>query len=367
MSFLRSLATDLRERQVLPAVLLLVVLAIGIPVYAAVELSKSSAPQAIIPPPVDASPPAGAPTPTTALAAVQTAPPVRSKVYKGNEPNPFGRPATGVPPAKKTSTTPTATTTPSTGTTSPSTGTTSPSTTTTTPTTKPAPAHLADNQAYQINAVSTYGSQKDTLDDMQRLTPAPANVTPEIVYLGVLKGGKRAVFLLTDAVPTTLGGSSGSVCEPSQSDCQVIELSAGEQLQLTPSSSGTGVSTFTFKVTSLRAETYSSDAAANGARESASTVGEAIVGQSGASVLANFFYALGIGAVIYEPAPPSSSTGPSGTTGTSGATSQAGASGVTGTTGTTSPSNASLAAPRSPMTSRRAAGEAGAVYRNSLG
>jgi hypothetical protein len=41
MSFFRSLLSDLQERQILPAVVVLVILAIGIPIGAAAVLSKS--------------------------------------------------------------------------------------------------------------------------------------------------------------------------------------------------------------------------------------------------------------------------------------------------------------------------------------
>ena len=33
-----------------------------------------------------------------------------------------------------------------------------------------------------------------------RLAPLPAAQSPEVIFLGVLKGGKKAVFLFTNAV-----------------------------------------------------------------------------------------------------------------------------------------------------------------------
>jgi hypothetical protein len=319
MSFLRSLATDLRERQVLPAVVLLVILVVGIPIYATVALSKSSTPTPISPPVVDTAPPAGTPAPTPELALVQAAPAQSHTLYKGTEPNPLSRagstPPKTTPPPAKTTPTPAATTTPTVTTTTPPA--THPTTTTTHHYTTPksAPSSLSSNEAYEIAAVSTYGDQKDTLDNLQRLSPLPANVNAELVYLGVLKGGKQAVFLLTGAVPTTLTGTTGVKCVPSSSDCQVIELAVGDQLTLTPTS-GAAASTFTFKLSSIGAQKFSSSSAAKAARASTSAAGQVLISQSTSMGLASFFYDSGIGALLYESSTGStSSTGAIGTAG----------------------------------------------------
>ncbi len=344
MSFLRLLAADLRERQILPAVVLLVILAIGIPLYASVELSKSSAPTPVSPPPVDVAPPNGLPYPTQEASGAQTAPLQHSTVYKGHEPNPFQRTgsSSGSSSSSKTTTT-AATTTPAT--TAPATTTPTPTpttTTTTTPSSKPkpissaAPATLTKDQAYEINAVSTYGAQKDTLNNMQRLTPLPANSTTELVYIGVLKGGKRAAFLLTDAAAAKLSASKSAKCVPSRSDCEVIELAAGEQLETTPTSSGGSLSSFTFKLSAIRGRTYPSSSAAMTARRSASAAGEQVVVQSQAPALARFFYALGLDALIYKPRVPLGTTGSTGSTGATGDTVE-----LSATTNTVEPSGTS--------------------------
>jgi hypothetical protein len=337
MSFFTSLLQDLRERQVLPAVLLLIVLAIAVPVGASIALSKSSAPTLIPVPAVSSTAPKGVLDPTQELAAVSSAPVQRAKVFKGKEPNPFRSKSvsTGGGSTKTTTTTTpsTTTTTPSTTTTTTTTPTktTTPSTTTTTttthpktmptPTPTPAPAKLGSDEVYTANLTTTYGSQKDSLDDVQRLTPLPANSAPELVFLGVLKGGKKAVFLLTSAVATTLMASHSASCVPSMMACQILELEVGNTIKLDPANGTTGVSKFSLKLTRLSVSKKSSSSEATGARNSASVAGQQILATSTLTSLSDFFYDVGLGSLVYhKPAPTSGSTGTSGTTAATGAT-----------------------------------------------
>ncbi len=329
MSFIRSLAADLRERQVLPAVVLLAILAVGIPVFAALALSGSSKPVPVAPPPVDAAPPAGSLPPGQELAIMQTAPATASTVYNGHEPNPFRAPATGGGAGSSSSgtsnaggTTTTGSTSPSQGSTS-STGSTSPNSSGSRPsttTTGNGGGKLASNQAYLVDASSTYGAQADVLDNLQRLTPLPANATPEIVYLGVLRGGRKAVFLLTAAVDAKLSLSGPVVCVPSATNCQVAELGPKATVTLKPNGSDPSVLPFAFEVNAIRAKTFGSDAEALHARRTASMTGEQTVAQSGVAALAHFFYALGIGVVIHVKHPANAFTGAAGATGVSGIT-----------------------------------------------
>jgi len=325
MNFLRPLAADLRERQVLPAVVLLAVLAIGIPLYASIELAKSPAPVTINPAPVDATPPAGAPAPGQALLTVETPQPQGYTVYKGQEPNPFRTatsPATSSSKSSPAVTTPAKTTTPTTvvpavtpKSTAPKPKATAPKTKSTAPKSESAPAKLSDDESYAINAVTSYGSQTDTLDDVERLTPLPANVDGEIVYLGVTHHGEKAVFLLTQAVAAKLTASSSVKCLPSQSACQVIELEPGQHFELTPTGGNGSLAAFTFKLSSIKASTYGSSSAAKSARTSVSVAGQLIVAQSTSTVLPSFVYDAGTGALLYKPGTTSGATGATGTTG----------------------------------------------------
>lgn len=334
MSFLRSLAADLRERQVLPAVLLLGILALAIPIFAGIALSKSSAPPPIPTAPVNAAPPNGLPAPSQETLLAETPPTQKWRVYKGTEPNPFRPTATATSTTAASSTT-TASTTPTPATTTPATKTpasTTPATTTpktktvTTKSTTSAPSSLASDEAYAINGSASYGSEQDTLDNIQRLTPLPANIAAEVVYLGVVKGGKRAAFLLTDAVAAKLTSSGSVKCVPSPSNCEVIELTSGERLTLAPSAAGTGISTFTFKLNSIHAEKFGKPAQASAARQSASATGSQFIAQSTSIGLASFFYSANLGALLYATPATAGSTGSSGVSGSSGSSGSTGVS-----------------------------------------
>ncbi len=91
---------------------------------------------------------------------------------------------------------------------------------------------------------------KHVLTDVVRLAPLPAAESPEIVFLGVLKGGKKAAFLFTNTVQVSGTGSLGQACLPSASDCEVIELSPGQGMRLAPASNSALIATFTFTLMS---------------------------------------------------------------------------------------------------------------------
>jgi len=63
-----------------------------------------------------------------------------------------------------------------------------------------------------------------TRRDLARLTPLPTVDNPFFVFLGVLKGGTRAVFLVSDEAKPTGDG----ICKPRTTDCQTIELRVGD-------------------------------------------------------------------------------------------------------------------------------------------
>ena len=71
------------------------------------------------------------------------------------------------------------------------------------------------------------GEQK-TMRDVSRLSPLPNADQPFFVFLGVLSGGKKAVFLVSsEATPTGEGR-----CLPSKDDCQTLELAPGDTTYL---------------------------------------------------------------------------------------------------------------------------------------
>lgn len=117
-------------------------------------------------------------------------------------------------------------TSPSTGGgTSPSTGGgTSPSTPAppvTDPTPAPAPRKYALNELTVRFGDAAAGSARKSL---KRLQPLPSAENPVLIYLGVLKDGKTAVFLLDHGV-TAVGDGD---CRPSPAECDTLRLEVGE-------------------------------------------------------------------------------------------------------------------------------------------
>ena len=364
MKFLRTLHTDLRERQIFPAVVLLAVLAVAIPIGASILLSKVSAPPpvSIIEPRVVL--PKGVVAPSKELAALTTVTPVSSITRRGSEPNPFreagassgsSTPAASTPskaatttkaksttkttPAKTTpaKTTP-ATTTPAK--TKPATGSTTPSGSsggsgitpaTTTPTT--GPASLKSTQAYSVNIDTKDANGLHVLTDVVRLAPLPAAESPELIYLGVLQGGKKAAFLFTNSVKVSNQTGTQLTCLPSANDCQIVELSPGQGMKLAPTSNTALITTFTFELMSIGVTDYSSADAAQQARDAVSTAGQTLLPLSNSTELQTLRFDDKIGALVHQNAPSSPSTGATGSSGSTGSTAATGSSGSTGASG----------------------------------
>ena len=364
MKFLRTLHTDLRERQIFPAVVLLAVLAVAIPIGASILLSKVGAPPpvSIIEPRVVL--PKGVVPPSKELAALTTVTPVSSITRSGSEPNPFreagassgsSTPAASTPSkaatttkTKSTTTTTPAKTTPAKTTpaattpakTKPATGSTTPSGSsggsgitpaTTTPTT--GPASLKSTQAYSVNIDTKDASGLHVLTDVVRLAPLPAAESPELIYLGVLQGGKKAAFLFTNSVKVSNQTGSQLTCLPSANDCQIVELSPGHGMKLAPTSNTALITTFTFELMSIGVTDYSSAGAAQQARDAVSTAGQTLLPLSNSTELATLRFDDKIGALVHQNAPSSPSTGATGSSGSTGSTAATGSSGSTGATG----------------------------------
>jgi hypothetical protein len=190
-----------------------------------------------------------------------------------------------------------------------------------------------------VDVVTAYGSQGDALVDLQRLTPLPANSPAEIVYLGVLKGGKKAAFLLTDAVSSTLKTSSGVTCLPSKADCQIAELDPGAQIEIVPAAGQSSVSSFALELGNIGDQTYQSTADATSARASVADSGNQILATSTSTELGKFFYDMGLGALVYSAPGGGTTTGVTGASGSSGASGASGASGSSGSSGATAPTS----------------------------
>ncbi len=73
--------------------------------------------------------------------------------------------------------------------------------------------------------IATEDGELTAMKDVPRLTPLPTTEEPLFVYMGVLSGGKTAVFLLGDGIA---GSEGDGVCRPSPTQCETLELKKGE-------------------------------------------------------------------------------------------------------------------------------------------
>ena len=165
-----------------------------------------------------------------------------------------------------------------------------------------------------------------------RLAPLPAAQTPEVIYLGVLTGGKKAAFLFTNAVQVSGAASDDLTCLPSKQDCQIVELSPGQGMSLTPTSNTALIATFTFELMNIAAKDFSSASDATQARDAVSTAGQTLIPLYNSPELQTLRFDDNTGALVHHSAP---SGGSGGSTGSSGSTGATGATGSTGTAGTT--------------------------------
>jgi len=88
---------------------------------------------------------------------------------------------------------------------------------------EPSPGAEGGEETYALHSlrVRLDGGEERTLE---RLAPLPDAENPAVIYLGLLKDAKTAVFLLDESVSTDGDGS----CQPSPEDCQRLHLKKGE-------------------------------------------------------------------------------------------------------------------------------------------
>ena len=227
MTFLRNLQHDLVDKKLWPLVVVLVLALIAVPVLLGGGSDPASAP---VPGAATATPPtasAAAAAPSTAEVAVAVEEPgLRKRAGKTRDPFKQQYVAKVVTTAAPTAT-PKAGSTPSTGgsapATSPSTGTTAPTTPSTTPEKRETPK-VDPLDVYRVSLrFGEPGGQK-TLRDVARLSPLPNAERPFFVFLGVLSGGKKAVFLVSSDATATGDGT----CRPSKTNCETVEMEKGD-------------------------------------------------------------------------------------------------------------------------------------------
>lgn len=286
-----SLRRDLVERKLWMVVAILVVAVAAVPVFLLKHASASATPTVPAPPAATATA-AGADTSTTSTtSSTEPAKVVLARIAR----DPF---ASGVPklsskPAPSasassagssgtTTTTSSSTTTPSMVSPSPTTGGSSSSSTSSstpstssgsgtgttggTPTSTIASAPPSTQggtpdtvQSWTIYSVSIrFGKQNAALrNDIPRLTALPSAGNPQLMFFGVMSGGRQAIFGLGAGVAHAGPG----LCRPSRSSCSAIVLSPGQSEEIAwPTATGTmtqailQVQKITSKVTHSHAE-----------------------------------------------------------------------------------------------------------------
>ena len=95
-------------------------------------------------------------------------------------------------------------------------------TTPTTPTPAPAPKTYAMHELTVRFGESADGA--GSRRSLERLQPLPSKANPVLIYLGVLKDGKTAVFLVDQGVSAVGDGD----CRPTPVECETVRLRAGE-------------------------------------------------------------------------------------------------------------------------------------------
>jgi hypothetical protein len=226
MSAITNVWRQLVQRRLWPVAILLIA------ALAAVPLALAAQPEPAAPAPAaqaDSGETALATEPIVAQAAVSD----RSKRRKvlGKAKNPFGVASTdtgsAAPADSKGSTTavepkPTSSSAPATGGSAPATSVAP--TTGSTPVAAPPPPTPKTYEMYELTVRfgdATASGQRQTL---KRLQPLPSADAPVLIYLGVLKDGKTAVFLVDHGVQAVGDG----VCRPGPGDCETIRLQAGD-------------------------------------------------------------------------------------------------------------------------------------------
>lgn len=304
MTFLRNLAHDLVDKRLWPVAVLLVVALVAAPIV----LGRSSAPAE----PVPATPPdtaiaaggtgaAGTVLPGQAVVSLQQPLTGGARYRRGPVRNPFiqnhlpktdavgsslvasaaattasdSAKAGAVPDGSGSFTSP-GSSAPSSdpfagAPSSPSPGSSSPA-----PSSPKRPSSSPDTDTNDIYRVSLRfgeaGAQR-TIKDIPRLTPLPSSSDPFFVFLGVLRDGKTAVFLVSSDATATGDGA----CKPRATNCQTIQLKAGETEFFDLSTGTAGVIQYQLDLLSVSRRSAASTAVASERRARESKAGRAIL------------------------------------------------------------------------------------------
>lgn len=232
MTFLRNLGHDLVDKKLWPIAVVLVLAVIAVPFLlgggddvpvAAPATGSTATATAAVAPPASAEVAVALEEPVLTRRSGKTRDPFKQQyVVKAKDAVAAVTGATGVAdPGGK-------------GTTAPATGggkTSTPSTGGTTPTTPSKPTTVPKLDPLDVYRVALRfgepGAQK-TIRDIARLSPLPNAEQPFFIFLGVLSGGKKAVFLVSSDAQVTGDGT----CRPSPTNCETVEMAKGDTVFL---------------------------------------------------------------------------------------------------------------------------------------
>ena len=148
-------------------------------------------------------------------------------------------------------------------------------------------------QVYSASLRFGQAADVQSVANPTRLSPLPSAADPEVVYLGVMRGGKRAAFL----VPRTAVGSGDGICRPSPSQCQVVELRVGDSEFLDIHSPTAGLIQYELDLTHISSHRTASRAVAAKAHRRESAAGRELLKKASSTALAQLNFSPQSGAV----------------------------------------------------------------------
>lgn len=101
---------------------------------------------------------------------------------------------------------------------------------------------------YDVSLRFGTDSQMKSYKAVPRLTPLPSADSPSFVYLGVLSGGKTAVFMI--AADAT--GAGDGTCRPNASQCETLEMKKGETMFLDVTGEDGQVTQYQLDITDIK-------------------------------------------------------------------------------------------------------------------
>jgi hypothetical protein len=226
VTFLSNIWRDLVEKRLWPVALALIVALVAVPVL----LGRDSSEETVAQPPGAGAAPT-APRPGRAAVKVKAAREGATRERAGTVRDPFKGPrartaraptADAPAPGSEPSSNESAGPSPSRGAATPA-----PAGVPDTAETQPAPEPKPQTQALDVYGLTLrfgHAGRLTTRPDVARLTPLPSPANPFLVFLGVLKDGRTAAFLVSGDAEATGDGN----CRASASACETIELQPGD-------------------------------------------------------------------------------------------------------------------------------------------